>query len=102
MEYQAMKQKLVALALVVTMLTGMVVMPFQSVQAASGLTTPITGTFTDALGGTGTFVGTFTIQRFTSQGGQLAAVGSLTGTLTDSLGAVIGTVTQIITLPIFD
>ena len=67
---------------------------------ATGLSTPITGTFTDALGGTGAFNGTFAINRFTTQNGDLAAVGTLTGTLTNSLGAVIGTVTQQITVPL--
>jgi hypothetical protein len=62
------------------------------------LTTPVTGTFTDALGGTGTFAGQFELDRFTTQNGQLAVVGTLTGTLTDSLGAVIGTVDEVITL----
>jgi hypothetical protein len=64
------------------------------------LTLPISGTFTDAVGGVGTFAGTFTVQKFTTQGGALAAVGTLAGTLTDSLGNVIGTVTRSITLPV--
>ena len=65
----------------------------------SPLTVPLSIPFTDALGGTGTFTGTFTLQRFTTQNGALAAVGTLTGTLTNSLGQVIGTVNQQITLP---
>ena len=68
--------------------------------AASTLSTPITGSFTDALGGTGTFTGTFTPTRFVTQNGQLAAVGTLTGTLTDSTGTVLGTVTQQATVPV--
>ncbi len=66
----------------------------------STLSTPITGTFADALGGTGAFAGTFTPTRFVNQNGQLATVGTVTGTLTDSLGTVIGTVTQQATLPL--
>ena len=66
----------------------------------SGLSTPITGTFTDATGGTGTFSGTYTITKFTTQNGALAATGALTGTLTDSRGNVIGTVTQTVTMPV--
>lgn len=62
--------------------------------AASTLSTPITGSFTDALGGTGTFTGTFTPTKFVSQNGQLAAVGTVTGTLRDSAGTLVGTVTQ--------
>lgn len=92
-----MKKKLLAFAMVLTLLGSMVLMPISTAVAQSGLTTPITGTFTDALGGTGTFVGQFELDRFTSQNGQLAVVGTLTGTLTDSLGAIVGTVTQTIT-----
>lgn len=66
-------------------------------QAGSGLTVPVTGTFTDALGGVGHFAGTLNIQRFAVQGGQLVAVGTLTGTLTDSAGTVLGTIVKTIT-----
>jgi hypothetical protein len=93
-----MKVKLVALALVVSILGGMVLLPVNTAVAAPGLIADVTGTFTDALGGTGTFVGQFELVRFVNQNGQLAAVGNLTGTLTDSLGNVIGSITQQITL----
>jgi hypothetical protein len=63
-------------------------------------TVPVTGTFTDATGGTGTFAGNYTLDRFTTQNGALAAVGTLTGTLTDSLGTVVGTVDQTLTTPL--
>jgi hypothetical protein len=63
-------------------------------------TVPITGTFTDAAGGTGTFVGSFDISRFAVQNGGLVAVGTLTGTLTDSVGTVLGTVSRQIALPV--
>ncbi|NES28048.1 hypothetical protein GCE86_09165 [Micromonospora terminaliae] len=68
--------------------------------AASTVATPVTGSFTDALGGTGAFAGTFTPTRFINQNGQLAAVGTLTGTLTNSLGTTLGTVTQQVTVPL--
>jgi hypothetical protein len=64
------------------------------------LTVPITGTFTDALGGVGTVTGSYTLQKFTTQGGVLAAAGTLTATLTDSLGTTLGTVTQQLTIPV--
>ena len=51
---------------------------------------PVVGT----IAGGGTFAGTLDIQRFTSKNGQLVAIGSLTGTLTNALGVVIGTVTN--------
>lgn len=68
--------------------------------AASTLSTPVTGSFTDALGGTGTLAGRFTPSRFVNQNGQLAAVGTLTGTLTNSVGSSLGTVTQQVTVPV--
>ncbi|MFF5075831.1 hypothetical protein ACFY36_02185 [Actinoplanes sp. NPDC000266] len=62
---------------------------------------PITGTFTDAAGGTGTFAGSFTPTKFAAQDGDLVATGTLTGTLTDSAGAAVGTVEQAVTAPAF-
>jgi hypothetical protein len=67
---------------------------------ATGLTVPVTGTFTDALGGTGTFSGTYEIVRFTTQSGSLAAVTQLTGTAVDSVGTTVGTVDQQVTVPL--
>jgi hypothetical protein len=67
--------------------------------AASTLETPITGTFTDATGGTGSFAGTFIPTQFVDEGGKLATVGTLTGTMTDSAGAAVGTVNQQTTVP---
>ncbi|MGC5016977.1 hypothetical protein [Micromonospora sp. DT47] len=64
------------------------------------MSTPVTGSFTDALGGTGTFAGTFTPTRFVNQNGQLAAVGTLTGTLTNSVGTSLGAVTRQVTVPV--
>jgi hypothetical protein len=95
-----MKFRLVTLALVVALLVTFVAPLAPAPVAEAAPTLPVTGTFTDALGGLGTFAGTFDVQRFAVQGGQLVAVGSLTGTLTDSLGNVVGTVTRNIALPV--
>jgi hypothetical protein len=57
-------------------------------------TTPVTGSFTDAQGGTGTFAGNFTPTKFAARDGKLMATGNLTGTLTDSAGSAVGTVNQ--------
>jgi hypothetical protein len=54
---------------------------------------PITGTFTDASGGTGQFVGTFNPQNFGVRNGVLTVTGTLVGTLTDHTGALLGTIT---------
>lgn len=94
-----------ALVSMVALLAAVMVVAAPTASAAkpsgsSALTAPITGSFTDALGGTGTFAGTLTLTKFTSSGGQLSAVGTLAGTLTDSLGNVLGTVTRSVTLPV--
>ena len=56
---------------------------------------PITGTTADG----GNFTGTLTITQFTAQNGQLAAVGTLTGTLVDAAGNTVGQVSQTVTVP---
>jgi hypothetical protein len=61
--------------------------------------TPITGTFTDAAAGTGSFVGSFTPRNFSARNGNLLATGTLTGTLTDSAGGAIGTVSRTVSMP---
>jgi hypothetical protein len=68
--------------------------------AASAVNTPVTGTFSDLLGGTGTFTGTFTPTQFEKLRGRLAATGTLTGTLTDSAGTLLGNVTKQVTVPV--
>ena len=98
-----MKKRLMSIALLVAVMTAFAFGPMVSVQAAPpvpALSVPVTGTFTDALGGTGTFVGNLALNRFTVVDGVLTAIGTLTGTLTDSLGNVIGTVTQSVALPV--
>jgi len=97
-----MKKRLVSIALLVAVMTAFAFGPMVSVQAAprAALSVPVTGTFTDALGGTGTFVGSVNLTRFTVVNGVLTAIGTLTGTLTDSLGNVLGTVNQSIALPV--
>jgi hypothetical protein len=96
-----MKKRLISLALLVAVMTTFAFGPMISVQAApaQALAVPVTGTFTDALGGTGTFVGSLSLTRFTVVNGALTAIGTLTGTLTDSLGNVLG-VTQSVSFPV--
>ena len=68
--------------------------------ASTAVPVAVTGTFTDALGGTGTFTRTYTIDRVAKAGGGSTTVGTITGTATDSTGAVVGTVTnQAVTNP---
>src|SRR3954471_11560470 len=53
----------------------------------TALATPITGTADN-----GSFAGTFTPAKFSTQNGNLLATGVLTGTVSDSSGAPVGTV----------
>jgi hypothetical protein len=90
---------LVLLALMTAFVAAATIAPTAAAKppAMAPITVPATGTFTDALGGTGTFAGTMTVERFVSQNGQLAAVGTVTGTLTNSAGTVLGTDTSQVT-----
>ena len=76
--------------------------PTRSTAAAdtAPLNAPVTGSFTDATGGAGTFAGTFTPTEFAYDGTDVVATGTLTGTLTDSAGTALGSVTQNVSLPI--
>ncbi|WP_284743846.1 hypothetical protein [Amycolatopsis sp. RTGN1] len=67
--------------------------------AVPALSTPITGTFTDAAGGTGTAVGTFTPTDFATDGSNLLANGVADVTLTDSAGQQVGTESRAVTVP---
>ena len=58
---------------------------------------PVPINFTGALG---SFAGTFNVTHFAVQNGQLVAMGTLTGTVKDALGNVLGTVNQALTLPV--
>jgi hypothetical protein len=69
--------------------------------ASSALSAPVTGGFTDAQGGAGTFSGSFVPTSFSSPSkGVVNATGTLTGTLTDSAGSSLGSVTKTVTLPL--
>ena len=52
--------------------------------ASKSISVPVAGTFTDSLGGRGTFSGVFQISQFVVTNGQAAASGVLSGTLTNS------------------
>lgn len=62
----------------------------------SPVTVPVTGTTPDG----GAVAGTFEITRFANQGGNLVAVGTFTGAITDAAGATIASGTQALTLPV--
>jgi hypothetical protein len=84
----ALKIKQIAVATLIAFTTAMIapattVSAQQAPPAAPALTIPIVGS-----GGGSTFNGTFTLQRFVTQNGQLTAVGLVSGTLTAANGLV--------------
>lgn len=81
-----------AFALGFVLLFSLVAAPLAAgAQAAPGVTLPVTGTTSSG----GTFNGSYNIQHFANQGGKLVAIGTLTGTLTNAAGAVVGDVTNV-------
>jgi len=95
-----MKYKLISLAVLFAILSTLALPVLGTTVQAQGSPLqdiPIVG---DIAGG-GTFEGTFDLQRFILQGGELFAVGTLSGTLTNAAGEVIGTVTDVaVQLPV--
>ena len=101
-----MKFRLTALVMLLAIASALLIAPFSAAAAPAPAPAaqvnpnaiPVTGTI-PAIGGT--FTGVLDIARFAVRNGQLVAIGTLTGTLTDALGAVIGNVTNVpITLPV--
>ena len=88
--------KRIALATLLTFTTAMVA-PAASIAAAAppaaALSVPIVGS-----GGGGTFAGTFSLQKFANQDGQLVAVGLLSGTVTSATG-VVGSIVKTVAVP---
>lgn len=61
-------------------------------------TSTVTGTLAD---GTGAVNGTFDVTRFANQSGQLTAIGTFTGTITDAAGTVLASGTNVpLSLPV--
>ena len=97
-----MKRLVLLMSLVLALASGAIATSTANAAppSSTAVTVPVTGSFADALGGTGTFTGDYTINRVAKSGGGLVAVGTLSGTLTDSAGTVLGTVTQSVTTPL--
>jgi len=89
--------KRTALATLLFLVSALALPGFVSAQSkTNALTVPVTGT---AVGGGGTFAGTFQLQKFaTDQAGQLVATGVLSGILTTATGATTS-ILRTITLP---
>jgi len=97
-----MKRRIAAIVALAALMSAFLVSPVAmgARPQATGLSTPITGTATNAAGEAVNFAGTFTIDRFASQGGDLVAQGTLTGTLTNTVTGATQNVTQAVTLPL--
>jgi hypothetical protein len=90
-----MKQRMATLILAALLMSTVALLP-KSAEAATKpfKAIPITGT--TATGGS--FVGTFDVQNFVNQGGQVFAVGNLTGKLFNGNGQLLGIVKKLIAL----
>ena len=85
-----------SLALVAVLLAALAIAPSA---AASNHTGGVNIPINFASAG-GTFDGNFELERFVRQGGDLVAVGDLTGTVRNAAGAVVGTVNQALELDV--
>lgn len=96
-----MKKTVVSLGLVLAFITTVTLTPLPARAAspavepavAAGLQIPIN--FSSPNGG---FTGVFNLTRFVIQNGQIAAVGTLTGTVTNSTGQTVGAIVRNVTL----
>jgi len=86
---------MIAALAVTTMLAGFAPAVHAAPKSSpSGVTIPVVGSGSGA-----TFTGTFDLQKFVVQNGQVAAVGTLTGTVTTALGQVVS-VAQNVAAPV--
>ncbi|HKY50582.1 MAG TPA: hypothetical protein VJP45_04945 [Candidatus Limnocylindria bacterium] len=95
------------LAFAITLVVALLASPLHAAAQGPRITglvsaIPVSGTFVDAAGGTGTFTGTLAIERFASIERALVAEGTITGTLTDSAGGTRSVTGQSVTLPVRD
>src|SRR3954451_8948403 len=91
------------IVLVLTLLACLVAMPLAAPAQTNPFNIPLNGVPVNNLTGglIGTLTGTLDITRFFNQNGQLSALGLLTGTVTNTAGQVIQTVTNLpVTVPI--
>ena len=89
--------KRLAMILVLTMTTAFSMLAPRQAEAAPGLMIPVSGV-TDR---NGAFTGTFELKNFVATAdGTLAAVGTLTGTLTRANGSTIGSVVTNVLVPV--
>jgi len=85
--------KRLALIVAIATLSVMAVAP-TPVSAQGGVTVPITGS-----GSGGSFVGTFAVNRFVATDSGIAAVGTLTGSVTNTATGVVTGIRKTVALP---
>ena len=95
----------ILLAMMMVVLPAVVVAAPASAMPRAAAPPTTTGTLTTAImqtiAGVGTFTGTLTVNSFSVVNGVINAVGTISGTLTNTAGAVVGTITgQAITIPL--
>lgn len=100
-----LRSKLAALGVlaafcIVFVLSGVGITSAQARSQTGSATLPLRGSGTALLGSSTTptpvnFEGTMTVQRFASTGHDVWAVGTISGTVTDATGAVLGTVNDV-------
>lgn len=88
------------LTLILTLVSLVGLLAAPAVAAARPAGTTFDDVTAPVVGG-GSFTGDITVDRIVARGGELLAIGSVTGTVTNALGTVIGTVTdQAFAIPI--
>ena len=93
---EVLRRKTPAKAAALILALSMLVVPVAAqAQGQPGISIPIVGT----IGTTGAFSGAFNLTSFAVQNGQLVAIGTLTGVITNA-GAVVGTILSNIVLPV--
>jgi|SRR5689334_8536925 len=92
-----MKKTVVSLGLILALMSMGMLLPSRAhaapQQAPAGVQIPINFTSPN-----GAFTGVFNLTRFVVRNGQLAAVGTLTGTVTNAAGQTVGAIVRNVTL----
>lgn len=102
-----MNRRVVSLGLVIALLSMVTFAPAFASAAASNAASPTVApnglqipiNITNA---NGSFTGVFNLTRFVVRNGQVAAVGTLTGTVTNATGQIVGAIARTITLSLLN
>lgn len=95
------RRSFIATALAVALSVVPTLMPVSAAAQAPAPTQSISIPIVQVLSGIGTFTGQLAINSFKLVNGQVAAVGTLTGRITDTAGNLLGTIATAVTVPLF-